>query len=290
MELMNGNVLSPARFHEKLIASFLLLLSFALLYGGVLAKLVNDWRIDDNYSHGFLIVPLSCYFVWKRRQALQAALPRRSIVGLFIVLGSLAVLTAGMLGAELFLTRVSMLGVIAGGVLYILGWNHLRLVALPIAFLLLMIPIPVILFNQVAFPLQLVASKFGESALQALDIPVLREGNIINLANTSLEVAQACSGIRSLISLLTLGIVYGYFMDSRIWLRVVLALATAPVAVFANGIRVAGTGVAAHYYGAEAAQGFFHAFSGWFVFLMAFAALLVLHQLVSQLVKLVGRR
>jgi exosortase len=145
-----------------------------------------------------------------------------------------------------------------------------------LTFLLLMIPIPAIIFNQVAFPLQLLASRFGEAALQACDIPVLREGNVIVLANTTLEVAEACSGIRSLVSLLTLGIVYGYFADRRSWMRIVIALATVPIAIVANGLRVAGTGIAAHYYGPEAAHGFFHTFSGWLVFAFAFGALVTL--------------
>jgi len=257
-----------------------LLLSFVILYRGVIAKLVNDWWIDDNYSHGFLIVPLALFFIWERRAKLAAARPGGSWAGLALVLCSIAVLTAGVLGSELFLTRVSMLGTIAGIVLFMFGWELLRKLAFPILFLLLMIPIPAIIFNQVAFPLQLLASRFGEFALVAAGIPVLREGNVIQLANTSLEVAEACSGIRSLISLLTLGIVYGYFTDARIWMRGALALATIPVAIVANGIRVAGTGVAAHYYGAEAAQGFFHSFSGWLIFILAFAMLFVLHRLL----------
>jgi exosortase len=132
-----------------------------------------------------------------------------------------------------------------------------------------MIPIPAIIFNQIAFPLQLLASRFGELSLRILQIPVLREGNLISLANTSLEVAEACSGIRSLISLLAIGIVYGYFTDSRVWVRIMLALVTIPAAIIANGLRVAGTGLAAHYFGPQAAEGFFHVFSGWLIFLAA---------------------
>jgi exosortase len=259
----------------------LLALSFAVLYRDVLVKLVHDWTHDENYSHGFLIVPISLYFAWERRDRLMAAMPRPSLLGLIVVVGSVATLIAGQLGAELFLTRVSIIGVVAGTVLFVLGWQHLRILALPIAFLLLMIPLPAIIFNQIAFPLQLLASRFGEMTLWAFDIPVLREGNVITLANTQLEVAEACSGIRSLISLLTLGIVYGYFMHPGPWVRTILALATIPVAIAANALRVAGTGVAAHYYGPEAAEGFFHTFSGWLVFLAAFAMLFVMHRLIA---------
>lgn len=263
-----------------LAAATLMLLSFAVTYRGVIVKLVRDWSTDDNYSHGFLIVPLALYFVWERRQRLQAALRRPSTLGVLLVLGSLAMLAAGVLGSELFLTRFSMLGTITGAVLFVYGWEHLRLALLPILFLLLMIPIPAIIFNQIAFPLQLIASRFGELTLTGFNIPVLREGNVIHLATTSLEVVDACSGIRSLISLLALGIVYGYFMEGRMWVRVFLALATVPIAILANGLRLAGTGVAAHYYGGEAAEGFFHSFSGWLLFLTAFAMLFILHRLL----------
>jgi exosortase len=142
-----------------------------------------------------------------------------------------------------------------------------------LAFLLLMIPVPAILFNQIAFPLQLFASEFGTAAMQAYAVPVLREGNVIVLANTTLEVAEACSGIRSLVSLLTLGIVYGYFADSRTSVRVAIALATIPIAIVANGLRVAGTGILASNYGPQAAEGFFHTFSGWLIFVVAFVLL-----------------
>jgi exosortase len=247
--------------------------AFVLCYWNVLTKLVHDWGHDDNYSHGFLIVPIALYFVWERRTRLATASRRPHWFGLLVVLGSLGLLVAGTLGAELFVSRVSMIFLIAGAVLFVLGFDALRILAFPIAFLFLMVPPPAIIFNQIAFPLQLLASQFGEWTLQAFSIPVLREGNVITLANTTLEVAEACSGIRSLISLLTLGIVYGYFVDRRPAVRVVIALSTIPIAIVANGIRVAGTGIAAHYYGAEAAEGFFHTFSGWIVFIAAFALL-----------------
>lgn len=268
---------------NKTVAALLVLLAgcFAFLYQHVIAKLVHDWYVDENYSHGFLIVPIALYFVWERRQKLKDAAHAPSSWGIILVAGSMAVLMAGILGSELFLTRISILGTIAGVVLFLLGWNHLKILILPIAFLLLMIPIPAIIFNQVAFPLQLLASRFGEAALLASQIPVLREGNVIHLANTSLEVAEACSGIRSLISLLTLGIVYGYFTDSRLWVRIALALGTIPIAIAANGIRVAGTGIAAHYYGAEAAQGFFHSFSGWIIFIAAFIMMFILYRIIA---------
>lgn len=255
--------------------------SFALLYGPVFASLFRDWLHDDNYSHGFLIIPLALYFAWERRATLLALPARPAFTGIATVAFGLALLIGGVLGAELFLTRISLVVVLAGTALYLHGWRALRVWLFPIAFLLLMIPIPAIVFNQIAFPLQLLASRVGETGLQIAGVPVLREGNVIVLAHTSLEVAEACSGIRSLISLLTLGIVYGYFADPRSGIRALIALMTIPVAVVTNGARVAGTGIAAHYYGADAAAGFFHTFSGWMVFVVALALLLVLSRLLT---------
>ncbi len=270
------------RLDKKTLAAFVVLAGcFAWLYQHVIAKLVRDWYIDENYSHGFLILPIALYFVWERRNELKETPQHPNSWGIVIVLGSMGSLLAGVLGSELFLTRISILGTIAGAVLFLYGWRHLKILLLPILFLLLMIPIPAIIFNQIAFPLQLLASRFGEMALIATQIPVLREGNVIHLANTSLEVAEACSGIRSLISLLTLGIVYGYFIDSRIWVRLVLAIGTIPIAIVANGIRVAGTGIAAHYYGAEAAHGFIHTSAGWAIFVIAFIMMFILYKLIA---------
>jgi exosortase len=268
--------------NHKTIAIALLILTacFAFLYRQIIVDLVYDWSRDDNYSHGFLIVPIALYLAYERRIRFASAERRPSNFGLVIVLGSLLLLFAGVLGAEYFTTRISMLGIIAGSLVFLFGWPQLRIMLFPVAFLLLMIPIPAMIFNQVALPLQSLASRFAEGALAACQVPVFREGNIINLANTSIEVAEACSGIRSLMALLALGIVYGYFVEARLWLRIALALATIPVAIAANALRVAGTGLAAHSYGASAAQGFFHTFSGWLVFLAALVMLFALHRIL----------
>jgi exosortase len=259
----------------------LLLVGFGWLYWDVVRSLVHDWSTDDNYSHGFLVVPIAIYLAWERRARLRALAVRPSHVGLLVVLLSLAVLCAGKLGAELFLARTSMIGVGAGTILFLYGRQHLRALAFPLAFLLLMVPLPFIVFNEIAFPLQLLASRFGEAALALFGIPVLREGNVIVLAHATLEVAEACSGIRSLVSLLALSIVFGYFSDPRNGVRTGIAIAAIPIAVLANGARVAGTGLAAHYYGAEAAEGFFHAFSGWAVFGAAMAMLFAVQRAIQ---------
>ena len=245
-----------------------------LVYFPVLTSLVRQWASDDNYSHGFLVAPFAIYFAWRRRQDLATLPVRPHWFGLVVVLASLGVLLAGRLGAELFLGRISLIGLIAGTVLFLYGTRHLRVLAFPIAFLLLMVPLPAVVFNQLAFPLQLLASRAGEAVLSAGGIPVLREGNILVLPTATLEVVEACSGIRSLVSLLTLAIVLGTLTEPRVRTRVALALLAIPVAIAANAARVAGTGLAAEWISPRAAEGFFHEFSGWVMFVVAFALLL----------------
>ncbi len=175
-----------------------------------------------------------------------------------IVVFALAVLLAGVLGAELFLSRISLLLLIAGLVVFFRGWHSFRPFFFPWAFLFLMIPIPEIVFGQITFPLQILASKVAALLLPLLGVPVLREGNIINLPAMPLEVVEACSGIRSLLSLVTLAIIYGYLVETRTWARVTLALASIPIAVAANSLRIVGTGLLVQYWDPDKAEGFFH--------------------------------
>jgi exosortase len=279
---MNVTFPSPGRFPIAVIV--VAAATFGLLFGPVVTSLVQAWSTDDNYSHGFLIVPIAVFFAYERWPELRR-LPIRpaTISGLFLVLGGLLLLLGGTLGAEFFLSRLSIVVVAAGATLFLLGWQHFRVLAFPLAFLLLMIPLPAIIFNQIAAPLQLLASRFGESVVSLAGIPVLRDGNLIILASTTLEVAEACSGIRSLITLVTLGIVVGHFSDPRGGVRVLIAAASIPVAILSNGLRVAGTGIAAHVYGTAAAEGFFHTFSGWLVFVAAMLMLLGLTTMVKML-------
>ncbi len=269
---------------DRIIAFLLFLGGTALLFSGVVSKLVHDWGADENYSHGFLMAPLAAYVVWRERDRLSAIPVKPSVAGLVIVAGSLLTLVAGRLGVELFLTRMALLGTVAGTVVFLWGWRHLRALAFPLLLLVLSIPIPSIIFNQITMPLQMLASRFGVATISMCQIPVLREGNVIVLATTTLEVAEACSGIRSLVSLVALAVIWGYLTDSPGWLRWLYAIAAAPIAIFANGIRVAGTGILSHLYGPEAAQGFFHTFSGWLVFIVAGLLLLTLHRLAVWLV------
>jgi exosortase len=251
------------------------------LYSDVLRALWRQWATDDNYSHGFFVLPLALYFAWERRDRLARLAPTPGAGGLGLLVVSLAVWLAGLLGAELFLTRVSLVGVLAGAIWFVWGREHLRQLVFPVLFLLLMIPLPAIVFNQIAFPLQLVASRAGEAVISAVGIPVLREGNVLQLPSRTLEVAEACSGIRSLVSLVMLAIVLGYFTERRLGGRVLIALSAVPIAIIANAARVAGTGIAAEWVSPALAEGFFHTFSGWLMFVVAFAGLMGLQRAMT---------
>lgn len=254
---------------------------FVVVYADVIAWLVDDWDPDGHYSHGFLVVPLALYFAWERRRALSAAPRIPSAWGFVALLAAMAMLVIGTAAAETFVARLSMVGAVAAIVWFLCGWEWVRTLRFPLAFLLLMIPIPSIIFNRIAFPLQLIASRFGETALGVASVPVFREGNLIALPTMTLEVAEACSGIRSLVALFTLSVLYAYTSERRAAVRALLLVATVPIAIVVNGLRVAFTGLVAYHYGAAAADGFFHSTSGWAMFLVAGAALVGTHKLAN---------
>lgn len=250
------------------------------LYGPTLAHLVAQWWHDPNFSHGFFVPLFSAFVIWQERHRLAQLPLQPSWSGLAITLLALLILVVGQMGAEIFLARFSMLLLLAGLIILFLGWSFLRALFFPLAFLVLMIPIPAIVFNQITFPLQLLASRISAGVLPLLGVPVFREGNVIVLPSMPLEVADACSGIRSLMSLGTLAIIYGYLMDRRIVVRVVLAVASIPIAVVANSLRIVGTGLLVQYWDPEKAEGFFHAGWGWIIFVVSLTALYLLHRLL----------
>ena len=250
------------------------------LYWRTLAHLALQWWRDPDFSHGFLVPLFSAYIVWRKRAQIARIFPQPSWSGLAVLLGGIFLLLVGEMGAELFLARSSLLLLLAGLTILYLGWNFFRALLFPWAFLLLMIPVPTILFNKITFPLQLLASRVAAAVLPIFGVPVLREGNIINLSSMALEVAEACSGIRSLMSLLALAIMYGYLMDARSWVRWTLAISAVPIAVIANAIRVIGTGLLVQYWDPEKAEGYFHESWGWLTFVLSLLMLYLLHMII----------
>jgi len=268
----------------------ILVVLVAFLYRDVVARLLQQWMDDPNFSHGFFVPLFSAFVIWSQRARFQQIPVSPHWSGLLFAAGALAVLVVGVLGAELFLSRASLVLLLGALAIYFLGWGHFRAGFFPWIFLFLMIPIPVIIFNKIAFPLQTVASKLATGQLQLLGVPVLREGNVIHLPDMALEVVEACSGIRSLMSLFTLAIIYGFLLETRISRRIALALAAIPIAVIANAWRVTGTGLLGQYWDPEKAQGFFHTFSGWIIFVISLALLFALHGLFRVAERWIGSR
>lgn len=243
------------------------------LYWPTLVHLFGQWLHDPNFSHGVFVPLFSGFVLWQKRTQLASTTSQPSWVGLLVLACGICALIVGQLGAELFLSRFSLLIVLAGVTLLFFGWNRFRATLFPWAFLVLMIPLPAILFNQITLPLQLLASHVASAVLPLFGVPVLREGNVINLPSIALEVAEACSGIRSLLSLVTLAIIYGYLMEKRTWLRCILVLASVPIAILANSLRIIGTGLLVQYWDPDKAEGYFHASWGWIIFVVSLVML-----------------
>lgn len=254
----------------------------AWLYYSIVLHLLLEWWKDPNFSHGFLVPMLSLFLVLRDRNRLLALPLKPSFWGLVIIAFAMGILVLGVLGAELFLSRVSLLILIFGLIVLFAGWNYFRALLFPWALLFLMVPIPAIILNQLTVPLQIFASKIAAGTLPFLGVPVLREGNIINLPAMPLEVAEACSGIRSMISLIVLAVIYGQLMEKSRSIRLLLMLAAVPVAISANSLRIIGTGLLVQYWGPGEAQGFFHYFSGWIIFLVSLLMIYALHRFLPR--------
>ena len=265
---------------SKVWQGAILLALIGWLYVSILVRLVTQWWQDPNFSHGFFVPLFALYVLWQDRERVRAVRPAPSLWGIAIIISAMCALVLGVFGAELFVSRMSLLLLIAGMVVFLMGWQMLRAIQFPLLFLILMVPIPAIVFSQITFPLQILASKLSAWLLAVLGVPVLREGNVINLPAMPLEVAEACSGIRSLLSLTTLTIMYGYLMETRVAIRVILALASVPIAVAANGLRIVGTGLLVQYWDPDKAEGFFHSFSGWLIFVVSLLMLFAVHRCI----------
>jgi exosortase len=286
-----------------------LAITFAVIfaYATVLVKLANDWWFDENYSHGLLIPFVIGYILWLQRDKLadDGSRPTTLLGGLAIGFALIG-LWAGIAGAELYTQRLSLVLLLVGLTLFFFGIRLLRFLFVPFVLLLLAIPIPTIVFNRVAFPLQLFASRCAVWSMSVLGIPVLRQGNVIELKplnsfeTRKLEVVEACSGIRSLMTLMTLAVVFAYFTHPRsdgddgpkgffswlksygFWRSAIIVASAVPIAILTNAARVSGTGILSHYYGTEVADGFFHSFSGWAVYVVAFLLLFAVGWIIDR--------
>lgn len=295
----------PAINLKSLWKPFAIAAALAFVYAAVLAKLGADWWTDENYSHGLLVPPLIGFIVYLEFDDLKKAVSKPSVLfGFSLILFALFMLLGGILGAELFTQRISLVVMLAGIVVYFFGAKILRLLVVPFVLLLLAIPIPQIIFNKIAFPLQIYASQMAVWGIRLFDVPSVRKGNIIEILPDgatqiiALEVVEACSGIRSLMTLMTLALVLAYFTRSKnqvfeserfdflknfdFWRAIILVLSAIPIAVFTNAARVTATGVLTYHHGKRAAEGTFHEISGWLVYIAALALLIGLNLLLKR--------
>ena len=286
---------------KKLWQGIAISFAIAFAYATVFVKLFHDWWNDENYSHGLLIPFIIGYIVWSQRSKLARVSTQPALLlGGVAIIFALFALWAGVAGSELYMQRLSLILLVAGITVYFWGFRLLQFLLVPLSLLFLAMPIPTIIFNKIAFPLQLFASRAAVWSMSMLGIPVLRQGNIIELKplnsfdTKKLEVVEACSGIRSLMTLLTLAVVFAYFTHNPsgdgtpppesgkrfgwlksywFWRAAIIVVSAVPIAILTNAFRVSGTGVLAHYYGTEVADGFFHSFSGWAIYIAAFILL-----------------
>jgi exosortase len=261
----------------------------AACYAPVLTALVRQWSDDPDMGHGFFVPVIAAAIAWHKRDQIAGKLPKPNWWGLAIMVWAGFQLYIATLGAELFLTRTSFVISIIGSVLLLGGTEYVRIFGFPLFLLFFMVPIPAVIYNQLTFPLQIIASKVAENVIDLLQIPVIREGNVLILPQQTLNVVEACSGIRSLLTLTFLSLVYGYVFEKRTWVRVVLFLSTVPIAIAANAGRVAFTGVISQFK-PELAEGWFHEAQGGVIFMIALAILVALHQLIIRASNLLDRR
>ncbi len=264
-------------------------LLLAACYYPVIGRMVRDWYIDEDMGHGFFVPAVSAWLVWQKREALLRTPYRPNLWGIAVVVFGGFLLILGTYAVEQTVMRGSFLVSLWGAVLTLGGFRLLRDLAFPLFLLVFMIPIPAVIYSQITFPLQLFASQVAEHVLSLLGVPVLREGNILELPSQRLSVVEACSGIRSLMSLTYLSLIYGYLFEARAWVRAILLAFTPFIAIMVNAVRVTATGLLSEY-DPELAKGVFHSMEGWLMFLMALAVLVAVHRILTRGAGRYGRR
>jgi exosortase D (VPLPA-CTERM-specific) len=293
---------------KKLWKPAIVVLAVVFLYVHVLNKLVGHWWVDENYSHGLLVPFIIGYIIWFKFPDLKKTpLTPQMWVGGSLIIAALIMLLGGTLGAELFVQRVSFVLMVAGIVIYFLGLAIFRMLSVSFVLFLLAIPIPQIIFNKIAFPLQIYASQIAVWGIRVFGVPTVRKGNVIEILPEgavqiiALEVVEACSGIRSLMTLMTLGLILVYFTrtneskfpgdwfafvkNSDFWRGMIVMLSAIPIAILTNAGRVTATGVLTYYYGKKATESFVHDLAGWLVYLVALILLIAVNFVLKKFMK-----
>ena len=284
---MTTDTAAPARLSWPKVAWFGAL--WITLFFQVIVVMVKEWASDESMGHGFFVPLVAGYLVWQRRDQLMRIKCRPHWFGCVVVAFGFVCLVTGLLGADFFVMRMGLLATLYGILLATVGMPVIRALAFPLLLLLFMIRIPLFIYSQITFPLQIFASSVAESLLSLIGIPVLREGNVLELPSQRLSVVEACSGIRSLISLGFLSLVYGYFFENNRWIRVALFILTIPIAILANALRVTLTGILSEI-DTKLAEGVYHSLEGWVIFMVALVSLLAAHRIITLAVRIIARK
>ena len=240
------------------------------IYAGAFGALVRDWWTDNQgASYGILIPPLALYIAYARRARTFSVPSSQDARGLTVIFASCLMFLVGRLGAEYFLTRLSLVLLLAGLSVTFWGLARTRTLGFPLLLLITMIPLPMLVYNRIALPLQLLSSQAATAIIQFFGGSVYRDGNVLHLPHTTLGVAEACSGLHSLSSLVVAALLLGFAVCTRPMSRALLVILSVPFAIAVNVVRVTGTAFLADV-NQDYAEGFYHAFSGWLVFLVGF--------------------
>jgi exosortase len=261
----------------------LLALSIGWLYAGVASGLAAEWASSADASYGIVLASVALLVAWRRRAALAEAIDPAAAAapGAAIMLLGFTVYLAGHFGADLFLTRISLPLVIVGALWFLAGWRALTTMAAPLLFFTIAIPLPTLIASAVTMPLQLTASRVAEASLTTMGVPVFRDGNVLELPSAALEVAEACSGLRSIISLAAISVLLAWTEPSRPR-RIAIVAISLPLAIVMNGLRIAATGLACEAWGPRAASGSWHTFTGWITFVVSVFLLMQLQRLMAR--------
>jgi exosortase len=255
----------------------------AFLYAGMARGLVVQWLTSPDASYGVILAAVSAALVWKRRRFLTPDIdyPLATAAALLTLAGGCAMLLAGLVAADLFVTRASFVIVSGALIWFLAGHRALRAMAAPLLFLLLAIPLPELLVNAITLPLQLIASALAETTLNAAGVPVFRDGNVLELPAVTLQIAEACSGLRSAVSLTCVAVLLAWAARGSFRRRAVVIALAPPIAVVTNGLRIAVTGMASEVWGPAAARGAWHEMTGWVTFVVSVMLLAGLHRALS---------